>query len=172
MKQITPQKQHFSHSCLVSCLLMLRKEPFSKEDEKDILIKGMERSYPFYVTGIPQEFSKKFNIKLNIIVDNAFFTNELKKSFNNNITVQHNKITLNLIKELLKHQPIICHIDDNYIGDYSHASHFIILEKATEEYIQIIDPLTGKRSNLSNKKLEASIKSLKDHIKMCPLLFY
>jgi len=157
---------------------MLLKEKyqinFSEKDEEKILLKGMKRTYPFYVVGIPQEFFKRYKKKINIIVDNKYFTNVLIKSFKskNKFNIFHKKITLSLIKELLKEQPLICHIDDNYLGDYSHASHFIILEKATNKRILIVDPMTGKKKSISDKKLLESILSLKRHIKMCPLLFY
>jgi len=90
----------------------------------------------------------------------------------NNFNIYRKKITISLIKELLKEKPVICHIDDNYLGDYSHASHFIILERATNKKILIVDPMKGRKSLISDKKLEESILSLKKHIKMCPLLFY
>ncbi|MDP2925569.1 MAG: hypothetical protein Q8N99_04305 [Nanoarchaeota archaeon] len=178
MRNINPHKQTLSHSCLVADLLMLLKEKynisFDFNDESDILIRGMKRTYPFYVVGIPKEFFKKYGKKVNIVVDNKYFTNILINGFKDkkNFNIYHNIVTINYIKGLLKERPIICHVDDNYLGDYSHASHFIILEKASTKKITIIDPMSGKRSLISDKKLEESILSLKKHIKMCPLLFY
>lgn len=178
MANLTPYKQTLSHSCLAADFLMLLKEKynisFNNKNEEDILIRGMKRVYPFYVVGIPKEFYKKYGKKINIAVDNKYFTNILIKSFKDkkNFNIYHHKITISYIKELLKEKPIICHIDDNYLGDYSHASHFIILEKATDKKIRIIDPMTGKKSLISDKGLKDSILSLKKHIKMCPLLFY
>lgn len=175
---IVPYKQTFTHSCLVADFLMLLKNKynisFNEKDEEEILIKGMKRIYPFYVIGIPRAFFNKYNKKINIVVDNKYFTNFLIDGFNdkNNFNVYHNKITIRYIKELLKENSVICHIDDNYLGDYSHASHFIILENSTDKRITIIDPMNGKRTFISDEKLEKSIQSLKKHIKMCPLLFY
>jgi hypothetical protein len=48
------------------------KIPFTNKQEEEILIKGMSRSYPFYVVGIPKEFFKKYGKKINIIVDNKY----------------------------------------------------------------------------------------------------
>ncbi len=177
-KGILPYRQSLSHGCLAADFLMLLREQygtkFSKKDEDQLLLKGMKRTYPFYVVGIPKEFFKRYQKKVNIVVDNKYFTNILIKSLKDgvNFNIYHQKITTSLIRELLNERPLICHIDDHYLGDYSHASHFIILERATDTKILIIDPMTGKKSLISDKKLEDSILSLKRHIKMCPLLFY
>lgn len=172
-----PYKQTLSHSCLVACFLMLLQkkgiDPKIK-DEQEITLKGMDRKYPFYVVGVPKEIFNKYKEKINLVVDNNYFKNILVKSFNDkkNFNAYHKKINLKLIKDLLKEHSLICHIDDNYFGDYSHASHFIVLEKATNKKMIIIDPWSGKKNLISDRQLEDSILSLKKHIKMCPLLFY
>jgi hypothetical protein len=176
---INPYKQTICNGCLVASLLMVIKDKYnvsySKKDEGLILIKGGDRSkYQFYVSGIPIEFYKKFKKKINLVVDNKYFTNVLLKEFNNKskFNVYQSKITLELIKSLVEKGPIVCHIDDNLLGDYSHASHFIVIEKVEGNRVQIVDPWYGKRRVISLKKLEEAIKSLKTHIKMCPLIFY
>lgn len=177
-KEILPYKQTLSHGCLAADLLMLLKmkygTDFRENDEANILLSGMKRMYPFYVVGVPKEFFNKYRRKISIIVDNKYFTNVLVKGFKdkNNFNIQHKKITISLIRELLEEQPIVCHVDDNYFGDYSHASHFIILEKTVNKKILIVDPMSGRKTLISDKKLGDSILSLKKHIKMCPLLFY
>lgn len=170
---ITPYKQMLTHSCLAACFLMLYGERFTEHDEQEIALDGSKRIYPYYVVGIPMEFFKKFDCKITIYVDNKFFTSILEKSFmlEKRVSIVHKKITDKFIIELLKIQPIICHIDNHALGDYSHASHFIILEKATEKFIYVIDPWSGKRKRMINTKLEEAISDLKNQIKMCPLLF-
>jgi hypothetical protein len=178
LKDIQPYKQEFSHSCLVADFLMLLNKKydikFNKKDEGEILLKGMDKKYPFYVVGIPKEINNKYKQPINIIVDNKYFTDTLIKSFNDktNFNIICKQITTQLIRDLLKEHPLICHIDDNYLGDYSHASHFIVLESAIDKKISIVDPIDGKRKLMSDKDLRDSIFSLKTHIKMCPLLFY
>jgi len=170
---INPIKQTYTHSCLAVCLLMLKNSNHSQETEKKIWEKGSERNHDFYVTGIADEFCSLTKNKLRIIADNNYFTKILKKSSDkkNFHSVEHQKITMKLMSELLTHGAIICHIDNNLLGDYSHSSHFIVLEKELpNEKILIIDPWTGKKTRVSFQKLEASIASLKKHIKMCPLL--
>lgn len=76
-----------------------------------------------------------------------------------------------MIRELLENGPLICQVDDHSLGDYSHASRLIVLERATDKFVQIIDPWRGERRKISSAKLDESINDLKNRIKMCPLLF-
>jgi len=170
-----PYKQKLSHGCLAASLLILASERGLKikdKDEETIVLNGMNRKYMFYIVGLPEEFIKKTKLKLNLFVYNKYFTNVLKKKFSNKkIKVMHHKINLELIEELLLKSPIIIHMDNNTLGDYSHSSHFIVLTKSLKEYFMIIDPLKGKLSKISKEKIINSIKLLKEHIKMCPLIF-
>ncbi len=175
---MTPYRQSLTHSCLAACLLMLLKAQkgidFDEGIEEELSLKGSRRIHPFYVVGIPAECAKKFNVRIRIIADNAYFAGVLKKAFRGrkSIVIEHRKITPAYTRASLKNQPVICHIDDHILGDYSHASHFVVLEKALpNKRVSLIDPWTGKRKRLSFSKLEESVHSLKTHIKMCPLLF-
>jgi hypothetical protein len=178
VNDIIPYKQSLSHSCLVADFLMLLKAQygieFNEGDEKEVLLNGMNRKYMFYVIGVPKAVYEKYGKQMSIVVDNQYFTDQLIREFKDkkNFNIYHKKITIRLIRELLDKRPLICHIDDNLLGDYSHASHFIILEKASDKMIKIVDPFYGKSKLISEKTLEASILSLKNHIKMCPLLYY
>lgn len=171
-------KQKTGQGCFVSCLLMLNSEKFggniNRKDEESILLRGLDRKYTFPAIGVPKEIFKRFGKKINIIVDNKYFTNFLIKKIRDrkNFNVFHKKINPSLVRELLKNGPIACHIDDNLLGDYSHASHFIIIEKSTPGGFGIIDPWYGKRRIISEKTLTRAILSLKKHIKMCPLIYY
>lgn len=171
MKELTPYKQVLSHGCLGACFLLLLNIKDKPSEERKILLKAMDRKYKFYVSGVPIEISHTYKKSIDVFVDNKFFTNVLKKEFKGTkVKPVHKKVSLSFIKELLQSGPIICHIDDHYLGDYSHASHFIVIEKDTGKNFLIIDPWQGKKVLISHKKLEESIKSLKTHIKMCPLL--
>ena len=155
--------------------MMLQKHSLKPtyKDEEEILILGGKRKHPFYLVGISVEINKRFKKKISVIADNKFFAGVLEKSFaNKNFDVKQHKITTDYIKALVEKTPVICHIDDNLLGDYSHASHFIVIEKATAKRFLIIDPWHGKRKWISERTLSDAISSLKDHLKMCPLLFY
>lgn len=171
--QIIPYKQTFSHSCLAAALLMLTGKKHRSKLEREFFIKGTSGVYPYYVVGVPFELSKALALNLTVYVDNKFFTGVLKTAFKKSkrISVIHQKIEADLIEHLVSESPIVCHIDDHYLGDYSHASHFVVIEKVNKNRITIIDPFYGKRRIVNEKTLIESIKSLKTHIKMCPLIF-
>jgi len=170
---IDPYKQTLSHSCLAACMLMLRGKKFTKIEEQDLAVRGSKRIHQFYVAGIPLEFAKKFDRDVIVYVDNKYFAKVLKEIFSQNrlLHVVQERITQSLIRNLLKRGSLICHIDDHAPDDYSHASHFIVLERETEKFVQIIDPWTGKRRKIRLTKLDEGINDLKNRIKMCPLLF-
>lgn len=171
--EIKPYKQSLTHSCLAACFLMLNKKSFTENDEQQLALNGSKRTYPLYIVGIPMEFSTKFQKGVTVYVDNKYFAEVLGKHFieNKKIKVIHKPIIKLLIRDLLKEDSLICHIDDHVLGDYSHSSHFIILESATEKFVQIIDPWSGERKKISMDTLLESIKELKTQVKMCPLLF-
>lgn len=175
---IEPYRQSFTHSCLAACFFMLLKaqkgNKFDREDERKLWESGSNRKYLFYVVGIPQEFSKKFHIGVEVLVDNKYFTKNLTNAFGvgSKCKVRHQKITIESICGYLRECPMICYIDGHILGDYSHCSHFVVLEKELGgERILVVDPLTGKKRRLSFAQIDQSILSLKKHIKMCPLLF-
>ncbi|MEI6843321.1 MAG: cysteine peptidase family C39 domain-containing protein [bacterium] len=174
---ITPYEQSLTHSCLVASFLMIllaqKGVSFQKKDEQELALLGSQRTYPFYVVGITAEVTKRYNANVHVFADNKFFTDVLKDSFakEKNIEVEHQKITTTFIKKLLVQSPVICHIDTHGLGDYSHASHFIVIEKANKSTFTIIDPWNGKRRNVSEKTLEKAILELKNNVKMCPLIF-
>lgn len=175
--EITPYKQSLTHSCLVACFLMLLQAQkgitFTQQQEQALALKGSQRKYSYYVEGIPAAVANSYKENIKVIADNKHFANFLALCFRDykNIAVEHHPVTIDLIRTLVNKQPIICHIDDNLIGDYSHASHFIVIEKASGGFFFIIDPWVGERKRISQETLEKAIHSLKTHIKMCPLLF-
>ena len=173
--KIIPYKQSLTHSCLSACFLMIINSKkgvnFNDKDEQRIALHGSSRNYDFYITGITSEIVKEYKVKVKIYVDNKYFTNILQKSFSSNLVeIVHQKITINFIKKILKDNFAICHVDINPLGDYSHSSHFVVLESLINKKIKIIDPWNGEKSNINNLKLEKAINSLKTQVKMCPLL--
>lgn len=175
--ELKPYKQSLTHSCLVAAFLMLLENSgdikFTEKEEQEIALLGSRRVYPFYVVGVTVEIAQRYKSKIKVFADNKYFADILSKSFTKekNISVEAKPVTLKLIRELLESQPVICHVDVHGLGDYSHASHFIVIEKGGKETFTIIDPWIGKRKRVSAKTLENTIFELKNHVKMCPLLF-
>lgn len=170
---IDPYKQTLSHSCLAACFLMLNGKKFDEQDEQMLALEGSRRKHQFYVSGVAIETVKSFDKNIEMYVDNKFFAKALVSAFGDEsrIKVTTEKITQTLIEQLIIKGPFICHIDIHGFGDYSHASHFIILEKKIGSFVTIIDPWDGVRKRTSMMTLMESISDLKNQIKMCPLLF-
>lgn len=175
--EVIPYKQSLSHSCLVACFLMIHKTQFgidfTEEDEQRLALKGSRRIHPFYVAGVPIEIAREFNKNIVVYVDNKFFTSVLDKAFTGitNIRAEHKPAAIKFIRELLTAGPVICHIDTNALGDYSHSSHFIVVKRSMGTMFLIVDPWTGTERRISEKTLEKAIAGIKKEVKMCPLLF-
>jgi hypothetical protein len=175
--EIRPHRQSLTHSCLAVCFLMLEQAKhdleYTEEIEQMMAVRGSKRIYPFYVVGITAEMAKEYGSNIKIFVDNKYFTKVLIKSFEEqkNITVEHTKINPKCIQKLLLNGPLICHIDGHAFGDYSHTSHFLVIEKMAEEKYVVINPWDGKRRKVDVEVIEATLTGLKDYVRMCPILF-
>lgn len=175
---LAPYRQTLTHSCLAACLLMLREgatgQPFDAADEQDLAVRGSRRNHAFYVTGIPTECARRFGVQIRVLADNAYFAKILARAFEKEkgIAVEHAKVAAQSIRALLAQRPLICHIDNHLLGDVTHSSHFVVLEKELPgDRVLLIDPWTGTRKRVKWARLEESIGSLKTRIRMCPLLF-
>lgn len=166
-------KQKFYHSCLVTSLLMISGAE-NQELEEKIFFEAEKSDFDFYLNSILASFVKNTGKSLNVFVDNKFFSEKLfnnLKKYSNKIIIVHKPINSDLIIETLNIGPFVIHIDDNYLGDYSHASHFVVANSIRKDgKLEILDPADGKRKYLSMEKLLESVNSLKKHIKMCPVI--
>lgn len=176
---ITPYAQSLTHSCLAACLLMLREAASGRlcteQEEQALALSGSLRTYPFYVVGIPAEFSKRYHIAVRILADNTYFAGRLRDAFagHDGVHVEQAKVTLPLIRKELQTHPLICHIDNHALGDSSHSSHFVILERELpKDRILVVDPWSGKKRRMRMAMLENAIHDVKNHLKMCPLLLH
>ncbi len=176
--EIVPYRQSLSHSCLVACFLMMLQArygiQFTERDEQRLALMGSRRIHPFYVAGIPVEIAREFKKDIVAYVDNKFFTQVLQQqSFDtsSHMRAEHKPITIELIQEELAKHPLICHVDTHGLGDYSHSSHFIVLERLAGKMVVIIDPWTGVKRKIAQRTLMGAIESLKSEVKMCPVLF-
>lgn len=171
--EICSLKQRFYHSCLVTSLLMI-SEMTDQSIEERVFTEGEKRRFDYYLSGILESFVDNTMLSVEVLVDNKPYTDELTKSQNKKnkrIKIRNEKISISLIKKLVAIQPIIVHIDDNFVGDYSHASHFVVVAALRPDgKFEIADPWDGKRKFLTEEKLWNAITSLKDQLKMCPIV--
>lgn len=144
----------------------------NQEIEKKIFFDGEVRDYDFYLTAIMASFAKNTDHKLQVLVDNSFLAEKLTKGLKNlkdKIEIIHKAITIDLVEELVKEQPVVVHLDDNFLGDYSHASHFVVLSSIREDgRYEVIDPADGKSKFLTPNQLMSAVLSLKTYLKMSP----
>ncbi len=171
--EISPLKQQFHHSCLVTCLLMISRMTDQSIEER-IFSEGEKRRFGFYLNSILESFADNTMLSVDVYVDNKFFADKLvgeQNRKNKRIKFKNEKISIELIKKLTDIDAVIAHVDNNFFGDYSHSPHFIVVEKAIPTgKFQIIDPLSGKSKIVAESILESAIVSLKNHIKMCPIV--
>jgi len=142
--------------------------------EEKIFFDGEKRDYQFYLNSIFASYVSNLNKGIQVHVDNRYFAKLLAEDlaeFGDKIAIDHNPITIDMIKKILQKSPLIIYLDDNFLGDYSHASHFVVISSIRKDgRFEILDPATGKCKYLTEKKLEETIQSLKKHIKMCPIV--
>lgn len=179
MKKIISYKQTYYESCLIACSLMLTghsaKTRKAQELEKQIFFEAEEKKFPFFIQSMLASISKHLDIKINLIVDNKYFANELNNGLRNyrNIVIDITKVnSVSAQKVFNTHGPLMCFIDGHHLGDYAHWPHYVIIEKANNTKFTIIDPNTAKRRNFSAEKLDLAISGLRDHLKICPFLIY
>lgn len=164
MKLIT-YTQTSCESCLPVCLLTLGEIEISREKELQLLFDGLSGLKDSYAFGVLEAFVKTYNKEVTLFVDNKYFTNFLiKKSNSPQITVVYKPVNLEF------ETPFIVYLDSQVLGGYSHAPHFVIVEKIVGDICQIIDPWEGKRRRVKKEVSLASINSLKNYLKYCPLV--
>ena len=162
---LTTYQQTSCESCLPVCLLSLGGIEITREKELKLLFDGLAGLKDSYAFGVLEAFVKTYNKKIDLFVDNKFFTNLLiEKSNSSQIAIIHKPVNLEF------ETPFVVYLDSQILGGYSHAPHFIIVEKIAGDICTIIDPWEGKRKRLSKEKLTAAISSLKYYLKYCPIL--
>jgi len=170
---ITPLKQRYYHGCLVTSLLMLTKMTDQSIEER-IFFEGEKRDYDLYLNSTLVSFVDNTKLTIEVIADNKYFANELTstlKRYRKSIVVSQQKVSAKLIAKLLETSAVILHIDENSLGAYSHSSHYVVVEKNLPSgNFQIFDPMTGRGKVLTPEKLDTAILSLKNHLKMCPVV--
>lgn len=173
MPTINKFRQKFCHSCLVTSLLMISGAKDQSQEEK-IFFEGEKRDYDYYINSTLASFAKNTGKQLEVLVDNKYFTETLSHDLNElseKVHISFKPVTTPLIKEIVKNQPLVVHLDDNFLGDYSHASHFVVVHSIRKDgRFEIFNPINGKSKYLTERNLGDAILSLKKHIKMCPIL--
>lgn len=162
---IKPYKQTSCESCLPVCLLLLSEGETNQEKELSLLFAGLKGLRDSYAFGILEAFVSSYARPVTLFVDNKYFTNFLRKNnYSSLINIVNKPVNLDF------ETPSIVYLDSQVLGGYSHAPHFVIIEKMVGDVCYIIDPWEGKRKRVKKEKLTEAIKSLKYYLKYCPLV--
>ncbi len=166
-------KQSYHHSCLATVLLMISGFKDQKLEEK-IYLEGENRKYGYYLNDMLASFVKYSGKSINVLVDNKFFTKKLAQDLKEppkQIRIVHRKINSETVSDIVRKQPAVVYIDYNFMGDYSHSSHFVVVNSIRkDDHFEIFNSIDGKNKFFTAKKLDNAIFSLKNHIKMCPII--
>lgn len=177
-EKLIPFKQSFYNSCFVASFLMIsglsKRAEKSRKIEKEIFVKGERKQFNFWIQSMLANISKYSERKICLVVDNNYFAKILSEGLKNisGVEINQEKISISLINRLMENYRVAINLDNNNLGDYAHAPHWVAIEKTDGVKFTLVDPNTGGRRIFSREKLEKAIFSLKNHLKICPLLIY
>ena len=177
-KKLVPFKQNLHDSCLVAAFLMISgissDDENAEKAEKEIFLTGEKKTHDFWIQSMLNSMLKFTDKKICLVVDNKFFANTLSRGLQNNdrIEISQEKISTSLITKLTEKYFLAINLDNQNLGDWAHAPHWVVVEKASRGKITFIDPNTAGRRIFSEEKLDLVIASLNNHLRICPLLIY
>jgi hypothetical protein len=97
------------------------------------------------------------------------YANYLKKfNANKSLEISYQLITEEFISKITA--PFILYVDWFDFEKYTHAPHFIVIEKQDINYITILDPWRGIKTKVSRKMILKSVMNLKTVLGFSPLL--
>lgn len=169
---IQPLKQKFHHSCLVTSLFMISNMADQSIEER-VFFEGEKRNFDLSLNSMLESFADNTMLSVEVFIDNKFFTDKLQKQQNKKnkrLKFKHEVITTELIMSLVKTDPVVVHIDNNFLGHQAHGSHYVVIENFENGNFQLIDPADGKCKSLKIEKMMEAISSLKTHLKICPIV--
>jgi len=177
-RKLIPFKQNLHDSCLVAAFLMISgisaDEKKAKKIEEEIFLEGERKTHDFWIQSMLTSFLKHSDKKVCLVVDNKFFAETLSRGLkgNDRVELRQEKISAKLITKLVENYPLAINLDNQNLGDWAHAPHWVAVEKASGGKITFIDPNTAGRRIFSEEKLNLAIASLNNHLRICPLIVY
>jgi len=162
-------EQETYEGCLPICLMILADIEATKNKELEIIYKAVKSRKESYTLIMLTTFVEIYNISSTLYVDNILYTKYLKTvNKNKNINVIHQEITWNFVKNL--NEPFTIYVDDFILGAETHSQHFIVTEVIKNNLIEIIDPWTGERKEITKDILMKAVRSLKNRFFYSPVL--
>lgn len=163
-------KQTTYEGCLPICLLGLGGIQITREKELELIQNGVSKPRDgYYAFNMLSAFVERYSFYANLYVDNKYYSKYLSK-FNKNkeITIFHQLITEDFISQQRK--PFILYCDWYSFEDYTHAPHFIVVERQEGIHAFIFDPWVGEIIKMKKKKILDSVLELEKRFNFSPLL--
>lgn len=163
-------KQKTYEGCLPICLLSLGGIEINREKELELIRNGVSKPRDgYYAFNMLLAFIEQYNSDVNLYVDIKPYSNYLNRLNNNKrLSISHQFINKDFLSK--QSRPFVLYVDWYDFEGYTHAPHFIVIEKQQGASMTIIDPWAGKRIEIEKEKILNSILNLKKRFFFSPLL--
>jgi predicted double-glycine peptidase len=177
-KEFKILKQSTNQSCLAACLLSVLKHKYSitatKNEEMELLLKGLTFSQVDFSLGHLVHVCEKFNREVQLFVDSSYYFDYLKSiRLPKNLSLIKSKIDLKLIEETASCLPIV-YVDGFYLmknkEEKTHFPHFIVVSDFSDKRVTVHNPFYGDKKRIGKKRLMKAISSLKNRLWTAPKL--
>ena len=166
--------QKTCQTCLAVCLMTLAKEAgvnIPESEELSILIEGLKFTKLDFSTGHVEYVCQKYGLKLEQVVEfPAFYKQLAKLTLPLTMRLTCAKIDKRLLEKNIQTGLAIIYIDKYALEGIFHWPHFVILQSMHAGTATILDPWDGKQYKYPVKALIRAVQSLRNKLKISPLL--
>ena len=161
-------KQYYTEGCLATSLCYLLDLEHTKDLERDLLLRGMERDKVFLLEHV-EYAAEKSGKNVTIIIDNnKEFANKLKKmNGNGKVEVEYGKINRDFID---KNLPAIVLVDFKFFGNDTHYPHYIVIKEKMDSNYKVLEPFSGNETYVDENHVLNAISSVKNRLDYAPVL--
>jgi|GEM_PF-7124439 len=165
-------KQYYTEGCLATSLCYLLKLKHTKDIERELLLKGMEREKLFLLEHV-EYAAEKSGKKLTITVDktnnelNRQFVKKLKNMNGKKVDINYEKINQEFIDRNL---PAILLVDFKFFGNDTHYPHYLVVEERMDDHYKVMEPFSGKTSYVDGNLLFKAVSSVKNRLNYAPVI--
>lgn len=165
-------QQKSGQGCLPICLAMLAGISPNQIYEQNMLSKGLFMYKQNYALGMAAAFVQEYgcpDIKVRLRFIHPHYARRLALEFAGcNVEIDH--IAFDELVWCPQRPPYIINVDMFELGWYEHQPHYIVVQSRTAKMAIIHDPWTGKSRRVTIAKLAEAIRSLRDYIRVCPVI--
>lgn len=162
-----PYKQTIYETCLAVCMLQLLNIKPTSEMEVEIWKNGWKFNF---LEGQLNFVTKKWDQKVDLIIENKDYAQHLQRLVNQNIRVFHRKFTNSFLDKIIQRSPAVIYVDNYYLTNLIHYPHFIFIFQQTRKYFKVADSWNGTIKNLSKNKIYKAVQGLRKQFKFSPVV--